>query len=177
MHELYFEWLYDHVIHSRKSYRKLCDCLNCIEFTYTNPMDDNRYEDGINLRYRFGSENGIDDREIAYELDNKACSVFEMMVALALRIEESIMRDDDVGDRTYIWFMAMLKNLGLDDETDAHFNRVRVTMSVIRMLDRDYDSRGVGALFEVDNPRNDMRDTEIWYQAMWWLTENERRFG
>lgn len=173
LQELYFDWMYKKVI-NHGSYVRLLKCLDSIEFTYTLPMDDNRYEDAVSLRYRFGYENGIDDRIISYELDDHACSVLEMMVALALRIEESIMRDEDVGDRTYIWFMVMLNNLGVDDETDDGFNRVRVTMAVIHMLDRDYDSYGNGALFKVEHPRHDMRDTEIWYQAMWWLTEHRR---
>ena len=41
---------------------------------------------------------------ISAYLDNKTCSVLEMMIALAIRCEEHIMDDPDVGNRTGQWF-------------------------------------------------------------------------
>ena len=55
----YFDWMYQLVVddrYSNKSYRKLFSRLYDTEFTYTIPMDGNRAEDGIDLRYRFGRE-------------------------------------------------------------------------------------------------------------------------
>ena len=54
----YFDWMYQLVVddrYSNKSYRKLFARLYDTEFTYTIPMDGNRAEDGIDLRYRFGT--------------------------------------------------------------------------------------------------------------------------
>ena len=60
LRELYFDWMYRTACHkSRRSYKKLCRCLDTIQFTYTIPMDGNRYEDGIDLRYKFAYENDI----------------------------------------------------------------------------------------------------------------------
>jgi len=49
------------------------------------PMDGNRAEDGIDLRYRFGYEKEYEGSTIASYLDNSPCSVLEMLIALAFR--------------------------------------------------------------------------------------------
>lgn len=67
----YFDWMYQLVVDNRysKSYRKLFARLHDTEFTYTIPMDGNRAEDGIDLRYRFGREYSYPDAMIASYLD------------------------------------------------------------------------------------------------------------
>ena len=99
----YFEWMcqlvYDRGYCKRLSYRKLLARLHDTAFAYSVPMDGNRVEDGIDLRYRFGRENGYRDAMIAAYLDDSPCSVLEMMTALAVRCEEHIMTDPDVGNR------------------------------------------------------------------------------
>ena len=100
----YFDWMYNRVMGDKYSYRKLLVRLNEIPFIYILPMDENRKEDGLDLRYRFGHENGISDKEIANHLDISDCSVLEMMVALAIHCEENIMDDPEYGDRTSKWF-------------------------------------------------------------------------
>lgn len=56
----YFEWMCqlvcDERYNRRLSYQKLLRHLHSIDFQYTLPMDGNRAEDGIDLRYRFGYE-------------------------------------------------------------------------------------------------------------------------
>ena len=91
-HELnqsYFAWMRQLVSNERYSkrlsYRKLLTHLHEVEFTYTLPMDGNRAEDGIDLRYRFGYENDYSEPMIASGLDDRPCSVLEMMIALSMR--------------------------------------------------------------------------------------------
>lgn len=50
---------------------------------------------------------------IASYLDNRPCSVLEMIIALAIRLEEHIMDDPDIGNRTGQWFWDMIVSLGL----------------------------------------------------------------
>lgn len=174
----YFGWLYDLACDGRKEYRRLCEFLDSVEFTYVLPMDDNRYGDGISLRYRYGYECDIPGAIIASNLDNRPCSVFEMMTALALRIEEDIMSKKGE-DRTSKWFIDMLESLGLDYMTDELFNKERAEKIIGFFLDREYSSDGEGGLFTIpERPNNrDMRDVEIWYQAMWYVNyilEGER---
>lgn len=169
----YFDWMYQLVVddrYSNKSYRRLFSRLHGTEFTYTIPMDGNRAEDGIDLRYRFGREEGIDERIIASCLDDRPCSVLEMMTALAIRCEEHLMDDPDVGNRTGQWFWEMLVNLGLGSMDDGRFERYRVDRALERFLERRYERNGEGGLFTVNNGR-DMRRTEIWYQMQYHLSE------
>ena len=53
-----------------------------------------------NLRYRFGREIKLPSGIISSELDNYPCSVLEMLIALSIRCEETIMTDEEYGDRT-----------------------------------------------------------------------------
>jgi hypothetical protein len=175
----YFDWMYQLVVddrYSNKSYRKLFVRLYDTEFTYTIPMDGNRAEDGIDLRYRFGREQLYSDAMVASCLDDRPCSILEMMIALAIRCEEHIMDDPDAGDRTGQWFWSMLVSLGLGSMDDRKFDRYFVDQTLERFLERGYGRNGEGGLFTVDNGR-DMRNTEIWYQMNYYLREIIREGG
>ena len=115
LNDAYFNWMYQLVFDGRYSkrlsYQKLLRELHRIEFTYSIPMDGNRAEDGVDLRYRFGYENGYSSSMVSTYLDNRTCSVLEMMIALAIRCEEHIMDDPDIGNRTGQWFWNMIVNL------------------------------------------------------------------
>ena len=173
----YFLWMVQIVgnpqgKYRRKTYRALLERLNETEFIPFHPMDENRVDDGVELRYRFGREEGIPDAEIATNLDNRECSVLEIMVSLAIRMEETITSDPDYGDRTSIWFWDMVDSMGLLDMYDDHFHGETVNTTLDRTIRREYASNGRGGLFTVREPREDMRNVEIWYQMMWWLTDN-----
>lgn len=177
----YFDWLYKLVAdpnhtHGR-SYRKLFHALIGINFDYSNPMDANRYEDGIDLRYRFGYENSYSQAEIASELDDRPCSVLEMMIALAVRCEDYIMDNPRLGNRTGKWFFDMIQTLGLINEDDANISIGYVVERVERFLDHDYSSNGEGGLFIVNNTGRDLRTIDIWYQAMWYLNNEVNKGG
>lgn len=174
LNELYFEWMYGLVIRDQKeSYKKLLEVLHETEFYYRMSMDGNRYEDGIDLRYRFGYECNLKDFDIVTKLDYRPCSVLEMMVALAIRCEEHIMDDPDIGDRTGQWFMAMIKSLGLSDMTDENFDENYISDVLDRFLEGRYERNGKGGLFTIQSKKHDMRKSEIWYQLMWYLDEQD----
>lgn len=170
INRLYFEWLCELVRKSEQGqYDKLLEHLYSIEFTYSIPLDGNRYEDGIDLRYRFGIYEGISQAAIAAELDIMPCSVLEMIIALAMRAEENIMIDLDEGAQFQRWFWDMIRNLGLGDMTNIQYDPQKVDMVISDLLNRKYECNGRGGLFTVPNYRRDMRKTEIWYQMMWYL--------
>lgn len=173
LNNAYFNWMYqliyDEQCLKRLSYRKLLYLLHDTEFTYTIAMDGNRYEDGIDLRYRFAYENGYEGTMIAEYLDDRPCSVLEMLIALAIRLEEHIMADPEIGNRTGQWFWNMITNLGLGSMDDAKFDKNRVVDIIQRFLNRDYERNGKGGLFTVEHCRYDLRNIEIWYQACWYL--------
>ena len=167
----YFEWMYDLVCGNRFnddiSYRKLLARLHEIEFTYSIRRDSGRASDGIDLRYRFPYEQfGIDD--IGRYIDDP-CSVLEMILALAIRCEETIMDDPAYGDRTGQWFWRMIKNLGLGSMEDSKFDPKYVNEIIDRFLRRKYAPDGRGGLFTIRNCKDDLRKVEIWFQMCWYL--------
>lgn len=175
LNEEYFEWMYQMVYNEKYSrylsYRKLLRHLNDIEFTYIIDMDGNRAEDGINLRYQFGRDRGIKEPIITTCLDNRSCSVLEMMIALSIRCEVHIMDDPTIGDRTGQWFWNMIVNLGLGTMTDSRFDANYIDEVIYCFLNRRYSINGEGGLFTIKHCSKDLRNVEIWYQAMWYMDE------
>ncbi len=173
MKEKYFRWLINLVSedYDRKYYTKLFRQLHNTEFTWTIYLDNNRAADGIDLRVRFADEYELSLGDELYPL-NGPCSVFEMMVALAVRCEETIMGDCDAGDRTGDWFWIMIKNLGLNQMDDYNYNEKKVNIILQRFLNREYQKNGSGGLFIVENYKDwtdDLRKVDIWYQMLWYL--------
>lgn len=172
----YFHWLCEFVVgkpfSKTASYKKLLRYLFTVEFTYTIGMDGNRAEDGTDLRYRFADENDYAYPIITAYLDDHACTVLEMMIALAIRCEEHIMEDPDVGNRTGQWFWNMIVSLGLGGMTDSRFDEDKADQIMEVFLNRRYSRNGKGGLFTVSNPRVDMRTIEIWYQMCMYLEDD-----
>ena len=162
----YFEWLYDYVCKSRAhddiSYIQLFSLLHDIEFIFSIENDINRAMDGVDLRYRYSLE--VDDTAIMKILEDTPCSVLEMMVALAIRFEETIMDNTYYGDRTSQWFWSMMHTLGIDYMYDGRFNEQIATDVIFRFLHREYEPDGQGGLFYIRDCRDDLREEEIWTQ-------------
>ena len=144
----YFDWLCE-VVDSKRfskhvSYRKLLMHLHNIEFTWFIPYDDNRADDGIMLRRKYALAHH--DEELSDYISGP-CSVLEMMAALAIRCEESIMDDTLFGNRTGQWFWGMIRNLGLSPMNDSNFDAEFVDDVIARFLNREYEPDGKGGLF------------------------------
>lgn len=171
----YFNWLYDLVCKDRFapsiSYRRLLQFMHDTDFRYSIARDQNRAEDGKDLRYRYALTRGEDPDEIDEITDILAgpCSVLEMMIALAIRAEESIMDDVLLGDRTAQWFWKMVTNIGLGSAMDTNLDYRVVSRKLDRCLDREYAPNGRGGLFTVLDCEYDLREVEIWYQLCWYL--------
>ena len=168
----YYEWLGSKIIddESNVKYDSLISHLYDVEFEPTLDMDINRAEDGKGLRRRYSIERDIPKHIFMLDLDrDQPSSMLEMMVALALRCEDTIMTDDEYGDRTGIWFWNMIDSLGLVDMKDSIFDVRYVDMVLDRFMDRQYKRNGEGGLFTIDGLNRDMRNIEIWYQMCWYL--------
>ena len=164
MRNSYYQWLISQVcddIYDSRYYSKLLYDLDNTEFTWTVELDANRAADGISLR-------GDDARE-------GPCSVLEMMVGLSLRIGREYLEEG--GSNEFFW--GMIKSLGLYYNDDYSYDR-NFTMKVIdKLLNRTYQYNGKGGLFMVKHPYGDMREAQIWQQAMWYVDElySERNRG
>lgn len=166
----YFVWLSDLVYRDR--YDNLLARLHDTEFIYFIPKDSNRAKDGEALRYRFALLHYPDEpADLIVDILDRPCSILEMMVALAIRCEEDIMDDPNVGNRTSQWFWMMVVNLGLGYMYDSRFDEEYVDDVLYRFLHRDYEPNGEGGLFVVRQCDRDLRDAEIWHQLCWYLDE------
>lgn len=174
----YFDWLCSLIKDSKprknKSYDRLLVYLYNTEFSYIHPMDENRCVDGIDFRYRFGYEHGIEGPVIASCLDTFPCSILEMMVALSFYCEEHIMVIPENGLQSGRWFWMMITNLGLADMTDDVFDIEYINRVIWRFLDRTYDKDGKGGLVYIPNCPYDLRTMDIWYQLMRYFSECQR---
>ena len=171
LRDRYFQWICQIAMNGEaENHQRLLRFLFNKDYRYIHPRDENRESDGIDLRYRFGYVSDAPLYQITNELDNRPCSVLEMMVALALRCEENIMRDFEIGDRTFEWFKDMLYSLNLYYD-DQHFNESRADVVIDLFLDRHYAPDGNGGLFHLRHPYEDLRQVETWCQAMWWIDE------
>ena len=187
VHESYFWYLISIINDERdicSNYNSLLQKLYSTEFIWSNPMDSNRAVDGLDLRYTFAKTtaekkwvlNVLCDIDESME-PNSHANVLEVLVALAKRIEDDIMHRELVGDRTSIWFWAMIRNSGLYEITDSAYidsaktcdNYVEYRLDCI--MNRKYESNGFGGLFPLIDPKEDQRNVEIWYQMAAWINE------
>ena len=141
------------------------------EYIWVISMDENRAGDGIWQRREFLSSNGYSLSSFA----DKPCSVLEMLVALSIRIEDSVMYDWEEGDRTGFWFWHILDNLGLGEEFDDYFDRQKVDKIIDIFLNRSYVNRGPGCPFFMSDlsPKEfeNFKKEELWTQVLDYLRD------
>ena len=170
----YFEWLYKNACrgkaHDNVSYRKLLMLMHSIDFDFYMRDDLSRFNDGVNLRYRYGNRIG---REDIMDILDEPCSVLEMILALAIRCEDEIMANVQYGDRTTQWFWNMMKNLGLSYMTDERFDKDTAVRIIYDFMERRYQPNGRGGLFYMPNRNEDLTEVEIWTQLLWYLDNFE----
>lgn len=124
-------------------------------------MDVNRQHDGIDLRYRFAYENDISPGMVNDYLMDDDCSYLEMMIALALRIQENMFNDDQYG--VAFWIREMISCSGLEELTDQYWHEGDAKAILYRIKTHNYQPNGIGGLFFAPDGA-DMRTLEIWYQ-------------
>ena len=99
--------------------------------------------------------------------------MLEMMVALAIRMEEDIMVNLEYGDRTGQWFWGMIRSLGLGKMTDHRFNQRKFDSIIDIFMNHEYESDGHGGLFAIEDCEYDLTKEEIWTQMNWYLNTLE----
>ena len=162
----YFAWLVSQVssVKSRvrsQTHWSLLRLLHDKEFAWFVPNDDNRVEDARQLKCEFLEARGID-----YEPRHGLCSFLEMMLALSRRLSF------EAGRSAKWWFWHLMKNIGLSGYNDAvAFTVEEVDEALDAIIWRTYSPDGVGGLFPLENPAEDQRKVEIWYQMNGYLIE------
>lgn len=161
--ELYFVWLTKKVggpngKSPNRRYFRMLRQLYSKEFIWVKPNDDNRAEDGRDLRIKFIDQEDLDDVD-PYWL-NMGCSVFEMLIALSHRLW--FMTDGYSNSKdSQEWFWVLIENLGL---IDTKVKNDEIDKILDRLIWRTYESDGTGGLFPLNKAHNDQRKVELWYQ-------------
>lgn len=156
---MYYSWLCSKLnIGSSCKYMRLLNKLFNTDFVCVMDRDQNRVEDGLELRQIFTEETGMPCGV------NRPCSVLELMISCAMHVER-FMTTAEFKDRTNIWFWDMITSLGLRSFTDVNYDETQINYILSRFMGRTYEPNGVGGLFVVNGP-DDMRTIEIWYQLV-----------
>lgn len=166
----YYLYLINEVPRRGARYNMLLSYLFDTPFRWSFKImsDANRAKDGQLLRDRYANDTGD---YILYEDKREPCNVLEMMVALAIRIEEDITGDPG-DDHPEKWFWEMIDNLGLDKQTDRNFDE-RMTKKILDIwMLRKFDEDGKGSLFPLKCLPKDQRLLSIWDQMNLYLNEN-----
>ena len=79
---------------------------------------------------------------------------------------------DEIGDRTSIWFWTMMENLELDIMDERRYDDYYVNQVIDKFLNRKYGPNGEGGPFYLPYSVKDLREVELWNQAMWFITAN-----
>ena len=173
LEEQYFGWLITKIANERvyPRYKRLFKTLYSTRFRYEQmkPFDIERAKDGKSMRYLF--ERKMDDylhdvsgREFI-EFEESPINMLEMIVALAVRIEDSMMGSESEGDRTSQWFWEMISNLGIGAMSDIQFNQNEYDRCMTNFFNYSYDPNGKGCMFRSEKfTIFQMSEKDIWYQ-------------
>lgn len=163
-------WCYGQVADAKirkgsRTYWRLLRQLYSTEFRYFIPNDENRAEDGKELRIEWAHEKEVEPDE---EWLNLPCSFLEMLIALARRMAFQAEETPE------FWFWHLIKNLDFDEFHDANraysHNFIERRMRVVN--ERMYDYMGNGGLFPLRNPSKDQRKVELWYQMCEYILQD-----
>ena len=154
-----------------EDYKTVLRAMYNYDFYYYVSMDKNRVSDAIwNLRNPYFGDDGL--TKIGQ------VKVLEVLIALAMRVADHI-RAEGMPETQEI-FRTMLENLGLMAYSDEVMtgprsvsSRAKVTSIIHDFVHRKYDAHGNGSIFPLVDPpfESDLSKVDLWYQAMWYLTE------
>lgn len=158
----YYEWLVSQIaVPNDKTYRELFEEMHILEFVWTVPNDNNRIQDGLDLRYEFFTNRPT------RTLDLQSATFLEVLVSLSRR-----MAFIANGTETE-WAWRLIKNLRLnrmsDPLTTDNSHRIRDILDSV--IWRTYSPDGRGGFFPLSHPTLDQTKVEIWYQMNAYVIE------
>ena len=169
--EQYFTWLYSQVgsvkLRNRnRTYWGLLKQLYEKEFVWLVANDDNRVEDGRDLRVEFLHDDDIGKVEQSWLA--RGCSMLEMLIGLSRRLAF------ETDGEARVWFWHLMQTVELDRYNDNNYDYVAahyVDDILDRIIWRKYAYNGEGGLFPLRNPEEDQRTVELWYQMSSYVIE------
>jgi hypothetical protein len=157
----YYEWLKAQIeIPNGKSYNGVFEIMHNLEFVWTVPNDDNRIQDGLDLRYEF-----LNSPEQTLHL--QGATLLEILVSLSRRTAFT------AGGTPEQWAWQLLRNLRFHKKPDplTEHQSARVKDMLDTLIWRTYQRDGRGGFFPLNHPDEDQTKVEIWYQMNKYVME------
>lgn len=168
--ELYLIWLYGQVAvpevrDPSGTYWRLLKQLYTKEFVWVVPHDENRIEDGKELRLEFIRDQELED--VDPEWIELGCSMLELMVGLSRRLSF------EADGEPHYWFWHLMENVGLDRYADnrQRLPRRRIDDILDQIIWRTYEPDGTGGFFPLRETKQDQRRVELWHQLSAYVME------
>lgn len=160
----YYDWLIKKIdIPNHKTYLDLFERMHNLEFIWTVPNDENRIQDGLDLRSEFLDIRGGGTLHLG------GATILEVLVALSRKV--AFIASGNHHSRQWAW--TLLKNLGLqrysDPLTPEKINRVDHILH--DLVWRAYHADGRGGFFPLRNADTDQTKVEIWDQLNAYVSE------
>lgn len=160
-----------------EGYLHLCEALQGIYFVSLVEFDENRVEEGKELREEWADSFCGDISALEGELIPYTCTALEMIIVMARRMYFE-MSDSQYEAGIGKWVTELLENAGLaywrNDifETDPEYSQNRIRATVNSIIYRRYLYNGEGSFFPVSYSRTDVRKQELLVQMNNYLAEN-----
>lgn len=157
--EGYFNFLYD-LAFKKNNYILLAKELHAITYEWDLRMDENRVDDGYEIRkYYLADKNGYlpDGIDLDDDIFPRWPSVLEVLVGFS----NKLCRDSLVGWKISDLFNIYLSNLWLDDMTDRKFDKKKCIYLINEWMD------GGISMFGDESTKS----TDLWSQAAEWMQE------
>jgi hypothetical protein len=166
LREDYLHWLEEQLSDERtpKSYWDLVNLMFDTEFTWSVLMDDNRLEDGKDLRVEFSHEFRAPRSRV---LNLAPISFLEVLIGLSRRLSFV------AGGSAPGWAWVLLGNLELQRMTDplTRPKQARARDILSAVIERAYRPDGMGGFFPLAWPDGDQTQVELWYQLNAYVEE------
>jgi hypothetical protein len=156
----YFEWLVSQIeVRSRNTYNDLFQRMHDTEFVWTIPHDDDRLNDGRDLRVEF-----LNGTRHTFEF---GVSILEVLIALSRRTAFN------AGGEARQWAWHLIENLRLNKASDPFTNGKanRVDDILEALIWRTYAPDGSGGFFPLKYPQANQTKIDIWFQMQAYVNE------
>lgn len=162
----YFDWLCVQINGEdpEESYIQMLWVLFCRAYYWKLSLDSDREYDGLSLRSDFAKE--ADWLDLSDDFYNEPCSVLEMLIAFAGRIDHDVLGESDIPDPR-MWFWRMVSNLGIDISDDyfkGYTTQEMINRAIDIWLSRAFKPDGSGGIFPIPETEKDQRNVEFWGQ-------------
>jgi hypothetical protein len=160
----YYEWLVSQIeTPGNRTYRDLFERLHNFEFVWVVPHDNNRMQDGLDLRTEFLNGNRPN-------MHLEGVTMLEILISLSRRVAFTA-----GGDERW-WAWRLLKNLRLNKMSDplSEKQAQKVDEILYTLVWRTYDRSGKGGFFPLKESLEDQTKVEIWYQMNAYALEMDK---